>query len=232
MIKVGLVTGLKAEAEAAQAIARDAPDGDLRVLCAGPGLAAAAKAARALLDAGAQAIMSFGLAGGLSDAMRPGMLLLPRGVLDGQGRRLTPDGAARDTLAFALASVIPLADGDLVSTAEPVAQSAAKADLAARSGAIAVDMESAAVAEEANAAGVPFIVLRVIADPKPRTIPPAALAGMNPDGSVSPLRVLARLAVRPQDAPEIARLARDNQAAMRTLRRAARLALPLLLLRR
>ncbi len=73
---------------------------------------------------------------------------------------------------------------------EPACSVAAKATLRAASGALAIDMESAAVAEAAAEAGVPFLVLRVIADPADRAIPPVALHGVAPDGSRRPWAVL------------------------------------------
>ena len=62
-------------------------------------------------------------------------------------------------------------------------------------GAAAADMESHVVARLAAELGLPFAVLRVIADPAEREVPPAALAGMRADGADGCWRC-ARLAWR------------------------------------
>ncbi|MBV9758454.1 MAG: hypothetical protein JO047_15510, partial [Alphaproteobacteria bacterium] len=55
---------------------------DLGRPAAGGGNAIGAEqAARRLIDAGVRALLSFGLAGGLDPALRPGALLIPREVL-------------------------------------------------------------------------------------------------------------------------------------------------------
>ena len=64
---LGIVTGLGFEAEIARAaIAAAAPSGGdaVTVVCHGPGQAHGHSAARSLLDIGATALLSFGVAGG------------------------------------------------------------------------------------------------------------------------------------------------------------------------
>ena len=57
-------------------------------------------------------------------------------------------------------------------------------------GALAVDMESAVVARAADAAGIPFLVLRAIADPAVRELPSAALIPLAENGTPALARVL------------------------------------------
>jgi acyl CoA:acetate/3-ketoacid CoA transferase alpha subunit len=71
----------------------------------------------------------------------------------------------------------------------------------------------------AGASGLPFGVLRVIADPAERNIPAAALAGMRSDGEIDFLAVLASLANRPGQLPALLRLAADTRRAMAALLR-------------
>src|SRR5262249_60264974 len=72
-----------------------------------------------------------------------------------------------------------------------------RAALRGAGGGAAVDMESPAGAGEAVAAGLPFLVIRAIADPAGRALPAAALAGLAPDGSARPWAVLLSLLRRP-----------------------------------
>jgi len=62
------------------------------------------------------------------------------------------------------------------------AAATAKAALHARSGAVAVDLEARSVAGAASRAGLPFLVIRAIADPAEHDLPPAASARLKPDG--------------------------------------------------
>ncbi|MFP4003003.1 MAG: hypothetical protein ACLFV8_04440, partial [Alphaproteobacteria bacterium] len=96
------------------------------------------------------------------------------------------------------------------------------------SGAAAVDMESHAVARAARERGLPWAAIRAVADPANRTIPATAMAGLAPDGTARPWRVIRELTARPQDLPALIRLGRDAQAGLATLRGAALHLLPVL----
>ena len=90
------------------------------------------------------------------------------------------------------------------------------------SGAVAIDLESGAVARAAAASGMPFAVLRAICDPAGRPVPPAARLGLNATGSLAVRHVLAALAVDPAQVPALLRLAADAAVARRSLIRQAR----------
>lgn len=234
MAALGIVTGLRSEARAAQgAMLKAGLRGDeIDIVCAGPGLARARAAAQGLVEAGVKMLMSFGVAGALSGDLQPGTLLLPRTVLERDRPPLATENVQSELVVLALAATGPISRGALMSVSDVVVSAAQKAALTASGEAVAIDMESYAVGEAAQGAGLPFMVLRAIADPAARAIPPAALAGVKADGRVEPLKVLRALARTPGDAIELARLGRDNGKAMASLRRAARLAFPLLLVGR
>ncbi|HEY0205470.1 MAG TPA: nucleoside phosphorylase, partial [Acetobacteraceae bacterium] len=85
----------------------------------------------------------------------------------------------------------------------------AKAALHARTGAVAVDLESAAVARIAARHGVPFAVLRAVCDPAGRGLPRAALAALDSQGHIGPWRVAAAILARPGDIPGLIALGGD-----------------------
>jgi adenosylhomocysteine nucleosidase len=93
---------------------------------------------------------------------------------------------------------------------------------------LAVDLESHAVAEFASGAGMPFVVIRAIADPQDRALPQAALEALRPDGHVRARGILGGVIRQPGQLLALFRLGRDSAAALATLRRAARLAGPAL----
>ena len=221
MTRVGVVTGMIAESRCLDAaLHRIPPDNHPLIYCAGADRRRARDGARALIDQGAHALMSFGLAGGLAPGGAPGDLVSATEIRDAEGGRWPTSATWRHSLAAAL---YPDAEAPLLSSPNPVTSIAMKARLYRDSGAAAVDMESAAVAAVAAEASVPFIALRVIVDPAGRTIPPSALSGLGPNGEQRPLAVLAALLGRPGDLPGLLRLAGDTARGMRRLRRVAAL---------
>ena len=224
MSRLGVVSGLRVEADClGSAAAAPGASGSPLVFCSGGDAARAADGARRLVADGAAALLSFGVAGGLDPALRPGRLVLAEEVVAPQGARYATDAAWRSRLHGLLgegeaATLAVIAGSDRV-----IVSVAAKREAFAVSRAVAVDMESHAVASVAAAAGVPFAALRAVADPAWRAVPEAALVGLAPDGSRRPLSVRARLLVSPRQAPDLVRLAFDSAAALAALRRVAAL---------
>lgn len=202
-----LLTGMTVEARLARRTG-------FPVACAG---ADAEVAAGALLDGGAVGIVSFGVAGGLAPDLRPGTLVLATAVI-GDGVSYGTDPLWRDRLAGAFPQA---RSGAVAGVARPVVAVAGKADLHARTGALAVDMESLAVARVCHRRGRPFAVLRAVADPAGRALPPLALAGLDGQGGIAPVAVLARLARDPRQVAGLCRLGLDFGRALLALHAAA-----------
>jgi len=92
-----------------------------------------------------------------------------------------------------------------------------------QTGAIGVDMESAAVAAVAQEARVPFVAVRVVADSADILLPNSALNACDEFGRLNFLKLIRGLAGRPNELFPLIRLARDYRAARRTLTLVARL---------
>ncbi|HXY98540.1 MAG TPA: nucleoside phosphorylase [Stellaceae bacterium] len=208
------VTGLAAEAT----IARRA---GLRAAAAGGGGTRIASLIAGLIAEGANGLVSFGICGGLDPALASGSLLLPLAVREETGARLPVDRAWHAAVAAALAEAgIAAATGDLLGAAAPAATPERKRALHA-GGAVAVDLESHFVAQAARAARLPFLVLRAVADPAARRLPPAALAGLDDEGHAALGPVLQSLWRQPAQLPALVQIACETKAALRALRRAA-----------
>ena len=203
---VGFVTGLTAEGRIA------ARCGGL--VRAGGGTSAGAElAARQLVGEGAQALVSFGLAGGLDSVLRPGALVVPTEIVDA-GIVFSADPA--------LAARFGGMTGHRLLGAEAVVtEAAAKQRAAQDNNAQAVDLESGAVARVATEYGLPFAVVRAICDPAERDLPPAALIALDQKGAIGLVRVLGSLLKRPGQLGSLLQLARDAARAQRTLIEAA-----------
>lgn len=195
---------------------------DLMLAISGIGPERATRAAGRLLDAGVVAMASWGTAGGLDPKLPRAALVLPKRVIDGDGNSYTVDAPWRWRLEQALSPQVTLASGPLLSSARPLLDAAQKAESFQRTGAIAVDMESAAVAACASAAGCPFMVVRTITDTAVEKLPGAALAAVDAEGRLQPWSLLRALLRKPADLPALIRLGRHFSAARQTLSRIAR----------
>jgi len=169
----------------------------------------AADVSRLLIEEGAAALVSFGLAGGLNPALAPGAVLVPDRVVEG-GNAYQCDPALVAWLGGATM-------GTMLGGAKIAVTAAEKASLFAAFGADAIDLESGAVARVALAHGLPFGVLRAVADPAERNLPPAALIALNQAGQIGFLRVLASVFRNPGQIPALLALAKDAAAARRAL---------------
>jgi hopanoid-associated phosphorylase len=224
----GIVVALASEARAlaSHAAKPDAittlPDG-VALYLSGMGPRSARRAAEALVAAGASALAVFGVAGALDDTLRNGTLFCPERVLDDQGQAYTTDVAWCANLQRRLAGIAtPLhATGSLLSVASPLLTATAKRAAHQQFAALAVDMESAAVAAVAQERGLPFAVLRAIIDEADDAIPPALNGSVDAWGRPRPLRLLAAFGRQPSLASELPRLYSRMQRATHALRAAA-----------
>jgi adenosylhomocysteine nucleosidase len=195
-------------------------DGTLLVV-SGMGGAAASRGARQLVDAGAKALLSWGMAGGLDPALPAGALFLPGEVISADGAIYQTAREWREALAARVAPCDPVTGGRLLTSRQAIASAAAKAIAFRETGASAVDMESAAIAEVARAQGLPFLAVRAIVDTAEDPLPKPAITAAG-ESTVRLSRLLAALARAPQDLPALIRLMRRYRAASRSLAAVAR----------
>ncbi|MGH6609719.1 MAG: phosphorylase [Burkholderiaceae bacterium] len=210
-IYVVAVTGLAVEARIAA--------GSAVVTVVGGGNTAVLEAALAKhLTADVRGIVSFGLCGGLKRGLRPGSCIIGREVVTATERWGT-DRAWSD----AIAACLPHAKrGDIAAVDAPVCTTADKARLAATTDAIAIDTESHIAAKLATQRRLPFVVLRVIADPADRALPPAAKVALRADGRIDVLAVMRSVIAAPAQLPLLIRLARDTRMALSALAQSRR----------
>jgi adenosylhomocysteine nucleosidase len=169
--KVGFVAAL--DVECASLRHRAPRTGSWLVEQSGPGAARAAAAAARAIDAGATLLVSWGLAGGLDANVAPGTVVAPRRVLQPGAEPVAVDATWHARLAV-LADEFVLEHGDLLTVPAALESPEAKRAAAAATGAVAVDMESGAIAAAAARARVPFVVLRVVVDGVADALPQGA----------------------------------------------------------
>ncbi len=211
-LPVLLITGMKREAACA------AGDGVI-TLCSSASAAQLRQSLERLKGQDFGAVISFGLAGGLDPALRPGDAIVAREII-AQGARYAvhPRLAAAMIDAVAKTGRAPVSDA-LVGVDQMAMDVAAKTALRKQTGAAAVDMESHIAAAFAKANRTPFAAVRVVADPATRTLPPLAAKAITPDGDIDNGYVTRELIRAPGQIGELIRTGLDSRAALSTLGR-------------
>jgi hopanoid-associated phosphorylase len=183
----------------------------------GIGRVAAEAGARALVEAGVSALMTFGMAGGLDPALKAGSVVLPCEMISADGTRFAASRSWRERVAAAVSPLRAVAEGNLLTSAYAIDTPADKAAAFHDTGAAAVDMESAAVAEIASHHNLPFIAVRVIVDTAADTLP-RAVVNASRAGRVQIGRLIAGLVLAPGEIGALIRLVQRYRIAMRSLR--------------
>ena len=200
------------------------PGGAL-VALSGVGPERAGRAALQLLEAGATALVSWGVAAGLDPELRTGSLLLPERVIGTDGATYRVTAWWHADLCRRVPPRIAVHTGPLAEANGLLQTAREKRALFEQHGAIAADMESAALARVAGARGVPFVVVRVVADPAGRRVPGWAGSLIDGTGKLRTSRAIGATLAHPGDWPALVVLALQFRTARRLLRRVGALLL-------
>ena len=168
-------------------------------------------------------VVSWGLCGGLDPRLRPGDLILGAEVVSDKGAVRT-DEAVTASLAQRLGhSGARVVVERLAASDAPVLTAAAKAELRRATEAAGVDMESLIAGQYALEQRAPFAILRAVADPAERDLPPLVLKAVDSDGGIDIAAVIGALIRSPSQFAGLRALAADSGAAFRALKRCRRL---------
>ncbi len=189
----------------------------------------ARRAADGLVAEGATALISWGCAGGLQESILPGTLILPDKIMTSDQTALFVDDSWRERLLQRLAKEVDVIGGALIESPAVLSSPPEKTALYKRSGALAVDMESAAIARVAASARLPFLAVRAVSDSAAMAIPALSLTATDAFGRVRLFQLLVSLARRPHHLSDLIRVGLGFHAAQKTLAKVARLGGPQLL---
>jgi len=148
-------------------------------------------------------VISAGTCGALAPHLAEGDVIVPASVRD-------RDGAARETTPLTARP----SSGVLLSVGEPITTAAVKARLWLETGALAVDMESAAILAWAAVRDVPAAVVRGVADTAGAGIPEDLASVVGADGTIRTARALRVALARPRALPEALALRHATNAAL------------------
>jgi adenosylhomocysteine nucleosidase len=194
------------------AFAAEARLGSRRILMVadGPGFRLARRAVAAVkAPERVSAVVSVGFCGGLDPSLRPGDIFVAETVWDRERQRCYPAVLPRAGRAFPLGRVLSM---------DRVAQTAGEKEALRRSGAGAVEMEAAAIAEFAQERGKPFYCVRVVSDAADEGFTLDLNGARASDGRFRTAKILGAATRRPLAAgPELIRLHRRAQRAAEAL---------------
>jgi adenosylhomocysteine nucleosidase len=176
----------------------------------------ATEAARRAFDLmpGAELVIGTGVVGALSSGLKPGDLVLSDRVLSihTDGKLAEEVTAVSDAhlraVGRSLASAgIAYSTGAILTSHRVLATGTEKRRAKESTGAIAVDMETAAVAAEAAARGHPFVAIRAVLDEVDDEVVGAEMA--DEDGNVRPLAATSYLIRNPATMLRLPRMMRN-----------------------
>ena len=164
--------------------------------------------------------ISTGVAGALSEGLLPGDLVVADRLIAstgaGSGRISGVSAAGLDRVKDALrAAAVRFSTGAILTSARPLLTAAEKRRAKSATGAIAVDMESAVLAEAAQGRGIPFACVRAILDTADEEVIGADLADQ--DGHVRPLKAAGFIVRHPAAILTFSRIARNLAMASKSI---------------
>lgn len=180
----------------------------VRAVLTGVGVARAAKVAHSALEWRPDICITSGLAGSLRAEHGIGQVLAARGIMELQsGRTIEADAAllrrAEDCGAFVVER--------LLTSREMAVSAEGKKRLGKMAG--AVEMESFAVAAEAEAKRIPVIAIRAISDEVDEDLPLDFAKLLDESGDVNKAKLARALAGSPHKLPALVRLGKNSRAA-------------------
>ena len=198
-------------------------DHDRLLVVSDTGSEAASRAASLLVSAGAQALISWGCAGGLAPELKPGNLVIPTQIVQASGEILPVDPAWAQRLSERIAQDVRAFQGKLLETSVIVSAAAEKQRLFELTQALVIDMESAGIARSAAEHNVPFLAVRSVVDPASTTLPSSIADSFDNRGRLHLPALLARCLVSPSHLIDLIQLGRHFDLAMQTLVKVDRL---------
>lgn len=195
---------------------------------AGMGPTNAAAAAELLIAKGASQLISWGCAAALEPSLQAGDLTLADRLLDSGNEEIVVNKDWLDHAKTMLASAFKCSPGQAVMTSGLLIESPTvvtsgktKKQLHSFTGALALDMESSAIAKVAQKHELPFLAIRAIADPADSDLPEAVVYASDADGEVSIGKLLGYLTLHPAQLLSLIKLGIYFSKAKKTLKRAA-----------
>ena len=189
-------------------------------LClSGIGYESAYSASKLLLGLNIDALISWGVAGAIDSSLTSGDLIISKSIINNDKNYKATDNWIKRISDSCKDEAYKIVDGDIASSKEMCASVADKKLLFKKTSALAVDMESAAIAELAKNNNIDFIALRTIADTAETNIPEAVIKHTDNLGKPKLNLFILSCILKPAQIREIFILAKSYQKSLKTLRK-------------
>ncbi len=190
----------------------------------GAGPKNAAKATQLLIDQGAERLISWGCAAALKATLHPGDLVMPETLCPEEKDQFSQLSISSPWFEYVLnnLSILKPFTGSLAESATIVAKSSDKKLIHKQARAIALDMESIAVAKIAQENNMDTLVIRCIADPVTMDLPQAVCYALNQQGDIVIIKLLWFLLTHPKELPSLITLGLNFNAAKNKLKLVAK----------
>jgi adenosylhomocysteine nucleosidase len=196
---------------------------EIVAIATGVGLARARLAAKTAFETfpNAQLAIGTGVAGALAEHLKPGDLILAECVIVHRSATAPPDDldAIQEERVSEIAQTLTAAgvsysSGAILTSHSALPDGVEKRRAGEVTGALAVDMETAAIAEEANQCGIPFVCLRAIIDEVDDLVIEPKL---DAEGNIRPLATAANALRNPGKLLELPQMMRKLGLATRAI---------------
>lgn len=180
MSRLGIIAALPAEAKCLHNKNIDIAspieiENGIFLCLSGIGHEAATICANNLLSLNIDALISWGVAGAINDSLKPGDLLIAESVIGREYKYVVSNEWLNRMKAYFMKMSSNPKIAPIASTEALCTSAKDKKYLSQKTGAVAVDMESAAIAAIAKAQNIDFLVIRSIADDANTSIPEAVI---------------------------------------------------------
>lgn len=190
---------------------------DVILVYSGAGAQNARKAAELAISKGATQLISWGCAGALHHELKMGDLVLADSLLDSDGTQTPVNAAWHEHAKTILGADVTVYKGALFNSHDVVSTAQEKQAIYEKTGALALDMESYAIAQAAQHYALPFLAIRAIADPASMDLPIALSNALNEEGEVDISKIIFSLARNPKEIPHLIQIGQYFQIAKRKL---------------
>ena len=188
------------------------------VAYSGAGSENARNAAELLVSQGATRLISWGCAAGISPELVSGDLVITNRCISAQHTIIEDDSAWLSSVNLTLLPSLKLNHGLLAESLQIVGTMTEKQAINLATNAIALDMESIAVAKVAKTLRIPFLIVRAIADPLNMNLPQAVSYALDSQGIVNLPKLFTYLLTHPGELPELIKLGLRFNKAQKTLK--------------
>jgi len=180
-------------------------------------------AAQTLLEQNVSALLSWGTAGSLTENIQSGDLLLADSIVANDGNKYSFDTEWNKRIANKLCNTsLIIRHGMIAHTRQVLATTEDKKRLHSETNALAVDMESLAIAQIANKEKLPCVSIRAIVDEASQCIPGTVIKNTDTFGRPALFPLFSNLILNPGLVIELIKLRSGMKAATTTLNTVAR----------